>query len=126
MLNLTTPVSLPNGTRLIISRVDIDDESSVVNVTFQMRSPLATDMLVSQKVIQVKNGLSDRLVRGGLPVGSSYDAAMIAIPGVQSTATGFTDAVNAWRAQATANARKVALETLGLSAGWIDSTLAGT
>lgn len=125
-LTLTTPLSLPNGTRLLISHVDVDDDNSVMNVTFQMRSPVATDLLVSQRVIQVRNGLSDRLSRGGMPPGSSYDTGLVVTPGVQSTPTGYTDAINAWRGGATANARKTALETLGLSAGWIDSTLAGT
>jgi len=126
VLNLTTPVTLPNGTRLIIVKVESDDENAVMYVTFQLRSPVATDLLAAQRVVQVKNGLSDRLTRGGLVVGSTYSDALNVFVGVLSTPTGYTDAINAWRAQATANARKVALETLGLSAGWIDSTLAGT
>lgn len=126
MLSLTTPVTLPNGTRLIISSVSVDDDNAVMGIVIQMRSPPATDLLVAQQLVQVRNGLSDRLSRGAMLPGSQYGDALVIARSVVSTASGYTDAINAWRAQATANARKVALETLGLTAGWIDANLAGT
>lgn len=125
-LNLTTPIPLPNGTRLSVASINVDDDNSIMSLTFQLRSPNASDLIVSQRVVQIRNGLSDKIAKGSMPVGSGYDSALVVSVSAVSTPTGYTDAINAWRAQASANTRKAALETLGLSAGWIDATLTGT
>ncbi len=127
-LTLTTPYALPNGTRLIVASARPDDDNQILNVTIEMRSAPGTDVVVSQKSLAIRNGLSDRVRRNSAPVaGTLITEAMLFDQAAVSTPTGYTDAMNAIRAAAnTPAARKAALETAGLAAGWIDASLTGT
>jgi hypothetical protein len=98
-----------------------------MTIQIEMRTPPASDLVVSRKVIQVRNGTSDRVSRNSSPaVGTPLEDLMILAPGAVSTPTGYDQAISAWKAGANPGARKAALETEGLARGWIDSSLTGT
>lgn len=126
-INLTTPFNQNNGTRLIVIRVDPRDEDQEMTVTLQMRSSVASgDNVVSEATIVIRNGVSDRVSRATLSAGQPYSMALVPESRVLSTATGFTDAMAAWKGGSNNTGRKAALETQMLSAGTIHSSLTGT
>jgi hypothetical protein len=127
-LTLTTPFTLANGTRLIITSARPDDDAQILNVSFELRTTVpGGDLVISRKEVSVRNGVSDRIKRNAAPAaGTMLFDLLLFEQQVLSTPTGYTDAINAWRAAATPAARRAALEALGLTAGWIDASLAGT
>ncbi len=125
-INLTTPVAITNGTRLVIADVNPNDAAQSMSITYELRTAPATDLLISTATIVIRNSTSDRVLRGAPPVGAGVQAFLRTELNAVATPTGYTDAINAWRGQATAAARRNALDALGLSAGWVDSSLTGT
>jgi hypothetical protein len=126
-INLTVALTLPNATRVLVSNVHADEESEVMYLNVEMRTTSATNHVVSTRAIVIRNGVSDQLVRGTLTANGPLTDALQKNNGTLNTPTGFTDALNAWRGNATASGRKAALEAYLLSVGIVDSvSLAGT
>lgn len=125
-ITLTTPVSVPNGTRLVVDKVRCDDEASEMTIVLQLRSPAGTDNVVSEKVLTIRNGSCDRVSRG-VP-GSLQGYAEFLSFGLAglTVAAGYDNAVAIWRAGTTPQARRNALEAHLLSVGYIHSSLTGT
>lgn len=126
-INLTVPFAWPSGTRLVIDRVRSDEEVEVLTVVIQLRTPVASNHIGSEKVISIRNGLCDRISRNATPGAlMRWDDFLIFEPAALTVAAGYTNAMNAWKAGATPAARRLALETHLLAAGYIHSSLAGT
>jgi hypothetical protein len=129
MITLTTSFTIPNGTRLEISKPVFDDDASVCVYSVRLLTPLATNAAVTtwQQMV-ITNTSSDKIERQmNPPVGLVIeDPRRYFVQSSRATGTGYTDAVNAWRGQTTANARKTAWEAHLLSAGHIDASLTGT
>ena len=127
--SLTTAITLPNITRLVVGRPTINDDDGVMHIPISLRTPGATDYVVDSIVVAIRNGLSDRLVRTafpfpGMPIGGLVSIQTSAV----STPTGFTDAVAAWAGGgAGAGGKRTALEGALRTLGIIDpTTLAGS
>ena len=125
-ITLTTPFAVPNGTRLVVSDANPNDNKGEMRVFIQMKSPGATDHRYAEVVLTVRNGPCDRVTRGTMGADQGTEVALIYQPAALSLATGYTDAVNTWRAGATVAARRAALETHLLAVGVIHSSLTGT
>ncbi len=124
-MNLTTPFPLPaNANRLLITSVVIDDES--LQIAIELKTPIATNQQVSRVMLRVRNGRSDRVSRATLVSGDALTGALLFERLAVATPAGLDNAVNAWRAGATPQARRDALELHLVSAGVIHSSLAGT
>ncbi len=126
-ITLTVPYTWPNGTRLVIATVNPNDDDSVLTVVIQLRTPPASDHVGSEAVLKIRNGLCGRVSRNtNLGVLGRWNGWLVYEPNVLTVATGYTDAMNAWKAGATPAARRTALETHMLSVGYIHSSLTGT
>lgn len=125
-ITLTTAIVNPNGTRLIIQDVHPNDVNSTMTVTLELRTPSGTDHVVSSRTITIRNGVSDRVSRAVLTASQRLEDWLLYEPNVLTTATGYTDAIAAWRGGTTAAGRRTALETQMLAAGTIHSSLTGT
>lgn len=126
-INLTVPFALGNGARLLVLKAEPHDEIAEMTVSLQMRTSVAGgDIVISDVALVIRNGVSDRVSRGVLSAGQNYAGALLYEPRALTTATGFTDAMNAWRGGNSNSNRKVALETQMLAAGTIHSSLTGT
>lgn len=124
-INLTADFVVPNGRRVVIGHVKLNDEDSVGNVRVELRTASATDHLIAHAVVTIRNGKCDRVKRQALAVGGKVTDALVVEPNVLDLPAGFDDLVNAWRAGATPEARR-GIEAFGLTAGWIDPSLTGT
>lgn len=125
-INLTTPFVIPNGARLVIDDVHPIERKSELVVVIQLRTPGATDNIISEKVLTIRNGVCDRVTRGTIAALQRFDDLLVFEPGALTVAAGYDNAMNAWKAGATIAARKTALETHMLSVGYIHATLTGT
>lgn len=126
-LTLTTPFTAPNGTRLVITSARVDDDAAVAFVTVEIRSAVATDLVLARRTLAVRNGPCDRIKRNAAPsAGQTYDEAAVVFEQGINLPTAYTDAVAAWRSGATPAARRAALEAQGLTSGWIDASLNGS
>lgn len=127
-ITLTSPLVLPNGTRVIFQRVTSDEESQVMTIQVELRTPPATDFVVARRTIQIRNGSSDLLRKHPAPfAGMDLSDNLQVVPGGASTATGYDLAIAAWKAGASPAARRAALEAHAIAgAGWYDASLIGT
>lgn len=126
-ITLTAPFTWPNGTRLVIDKVSPNDEDAVLTVVIQLRTPPASNHVGTEKVLKVRNGACDRLSRNASPGDlMRWDGWLIHEPGALTLASGYDNAMNAWRSGANAQARRAALEAHLLAVGVIHSSLAGT
>lgn len=132
MIALTTnyagATAVPNGTRLVFGRFDFDDEQQVMTVPVELRSPNATDVLYARVTMILRNGESSLLSRQTNPPAglAANDPARYFIQTTRNAASGYTDAMGVARGAAnTPGGRKNALEAHMLTAGHIDSSLAG-
>ena len=120
-INLTTPVALGNGTRLVVrARPDEDAPVPSIEVTVSLRSAQAADIVYSERTIVIRNGRSDQLQRVTLGQGFDVHQALTVVPGALNTPTGVTNAMVQWRIS------KAAFEAHLLAAGYLHSSLAGT
>lgn len=126
MITLTAPFALANGTRLVATMAKPDDDEQVFTITYELRTAPATDIVLASQTIRVRNTRSERLQRNASATGIAARDLIQVDPNGISTPTGYTDAIAAWRAAATPATRRAALDAVGLSAGWIDSSLTGT
>lgn len=124
-INLTTPFNLPSGTRVLFASIRPDEESLQLTIVIELRTPAITDLVISRKIIKITDTISDKIKRGTSIPGSVLDDSLIVESGV-STPNAYTNAINAWKAGSTPNARKNALETHAITAPWYDSSLVGT
>jgi len=125
---LTTPVSIPNVQRWNVANIQVDDEKGSMLVDVEVRTSGATNQIAARARIVIFN-----FATGGLTTKLSFvtpllgaDVTSILSFGQLNLATGYTDAVAAWKGGATSAARKAALEAFLLSSGICDSTFAGT
>lgn len=127
--NLTTPVTIPNGTRLIFGPFSFDDDNGVLTVPVQLRTAPSADALICQTTMVIRDGESTKIARQASPaVGLGVeDIQRHLIITTRTTPTGYTDAFTAMRAATnTKGARRTALEAHMLSVGHVDATLAYT
>lgn len=127
-IDLTTPFSIPNATKLEISRPLFDDDSGECSFSVTLRTNNVTAAKICSWCMIIKDGTSDKVARQASPtVGLNVeDRDRWVILTTRTTATGYTDLVNAWKTGNNSNNRQSAFKALLLSAGHIDSTLTGT
>ena len=132
-INLTTNFNLPGGARLVVDRPSgakmFDEDAEILRVAVELRLAAATNALIVAVLLEITNVESDKIARQATPaVGLNIDDRdRYFVRTKRATPTGYTDAMNAWKAGATPAARKSALEAHMLAAGHIDATsLAGT
>jgi hypothetical protein len=107
----------------------IDDIEALITRVELRTSAANGRRLICSVVMEIRNGTSTTLARQSSPVaGLDYcHSGYYFIVGNRITASGYTDAMAAWRAAAnTPSARRTAMEAHFLSAGHIDASLAGT
>jgi len=129
MITLTTPVAIPQGTRLLIGFPQIDESNSYMVVPVALLTPAASNREVCRANIQLADGVSQMVARqASPPVGLALDNPdNYFVITTRATPTAFTDAMAVLRAaNNTPAARRLALEAHMLSAGHIDATLTGT
>lgn len=123
-INLTTPFTLSNGTRLVISRPVVDEDAQTISFTISLRTaPGGTppDSTVSDKRLQIRSGGGDQVSRNASPVaGGRHDDLLIFTPNGVVTANAFTNAYTALKTN------RATFEAHLLSAGYVHSTLTGT
>lgn len=126
MITMTTARPLGSALKWMISAIEQNDAINVAQVTIALLN--GANVVVSSKAINIRDGISDKLSYNVNPqAGQSMLDALLLSEQAMSTPTGYTDAVNAWRAGgATAAARRTALEAHVLTVGYLDSTLAGS
>lgn len=126
-ITLTTPFTWPNGTRLVVSRVQPREEQNEMTVVIDLRTPAPTNHIGSSKTLVIRNGLCDRVSRNSSPSAlMDWHDFLIFEPSALTLAAGFDNAMAAWKAGANEGVRKAALETHLLSVGVIHASLTGT
>jgi hypothetical protein len=131
MITLTTPVAIPNATRLEVADVQFDEDQSIATVTLRLRTPPATDLPGPAIVLYIADGAgtpqtaSMKIARAGSPSGIHNAATVVTQVNIVN---GFTSLRTAWYAASpsTKAARRRAAETQGLADGWIDASLTGS
>ncbi len=126
MITLTTAFPVPNGTRLLITSVSPDDDNDILRVMVTLRSPAGSSHKYSDVVLNIRNGLCDRVSRGVMGADQGTQAALLYERDALTVASGFTNALAAWKAPASRALRLQALETHLLSTGVIHANLTGT
>ena len=126
--NLTVAVPYENGQRIVCGKPHIDDDASVMVVPLELRSAPGTNYLLSRKVVTVRNGLCDRVVRVVPAVGGDASDKMSVQPNAIDVPTGFTTALAAWAGGgASSNSKRDALVSHLAAIGVIDTaTFAGS
>jgi hypothetical protein len=127
-LDLTTPVSIPNGTKLDISRPDFDDEAGECNFVCVLRTGNATAAKICQWGMVLRDGQSVQANRQLTPaVGLNIDDLdrYVALS-IRDTPTGYKDALDVWRAGNTNQQRRAAFAAHLVSAGHLGPGFAGT
>lgn len=125
-LDLTTQVTIPNGQKLDFSRPDFNDDLSECKFSVTLRTG-TTQAQICRWDMTIRDGISDMAARQTVAaVGLNVeDTTRWIIQTTRTTATGYTDLLNAWRAANTSATRKAAFKATLLSAGHIDATLTG-
>lgn len=124
---LTAPLILPNGTRLVLDEVIPDDISQTLTIVVHLRTPPATNYVVSRAVVLIRSDRADKLVRETLTADSKVAGALSVQRDAVLLAGAYDAAMNAWRGGANAGARRTALEAWCGANGVFDSvTLAGS
>ena len=125
---LTTPIAIPNVQRWAVANVSIDDNNSVMLADVNLLTSAGTGQVAARARVAIYN-----FATGGLSTSisvvtplSGSDVTSILSFSTLSLATGYTDAVTAWRGGATSAARKTALEAFLLSSGICGAGLAGS
>lgn len=125
-LQLTTNIVIGNGSRLLLSLTP-DELSQVAYISAELRTSVPNgDIVLSTKTFVLRNGPCDVLRKNpAVPAGSAVVELLEVVRSSLTLAAGYDNAVAAYYGAAKA-LRKAALEQHGLTAGWLDSTLAGT
>lgn len=123
-INLTTPVSLTNLTRLVFTRIRVDEDAQTLDFVVSLRTSgggSPPDAAASSRALQIRAGDGDQVRRNASPAsGGSHDDLLVFVPGGVTRANAFTDAYNSLKTS------RAAFETHTLTAGYIHSSLAGT
>lgn len=128
-ITLTTPIAIPQGTRLVVGFPVIDESNSGMRVPVSLFTPVASNREVAKTILSLADGTSDMVARQASPTpGLNMDDPTVYFVVTQrATPTAFTDAMAALRAANNAPAaRRLALEAHLLAAGHIDASLTGT
>lgn len=126
--NLTTNITVENGTRIVAGRPNIDDDREIMLVPLELRTAPATNYLVARRVVTIRNGACDRVSRVTPAAGSNIEEKFAFTPNALDVADGFARALAAWAGGgATADGKRNALVAELAAIGVIDpATLAGT
>lgn len=123
-INLTTAFTLTNGTRLVFTKIHVDEDGQTIDYTVTLRSATGgtpPDSGISSRRLQIRATNADQVSRNGSPVsGGNHDDLLIFTPNAVSSATAFVDAVAAWKTS------KAAFEAHCLTKGYVHSSLTGT
>lgn len=125
-IQLTTNITVSNGSRLLLS-IRPDEDAQAASVNAELRTSVANgDLVLSSKTLTLRNGFCDILrKRPSVAAGSFVAELLEVVTNGINLAAGYDNAVAAYYGVAK-SLRKAALEQHGLSAGWLDATLAGT
>jgi hypothetical protein len=128
--NLSVNFTIPNGQRLEYPKFKWDEENKVLSFDVELRMSAGNGSRVITRVpMEIRDGDSDQLTRQASPAAGINidDPAGYFVKTKRATPTGYTDAINAWRAANATNTRRSALEAHLSSAGHIDNvSLAGS
>lgn len=126
-ITLTTPYSFPNCTRWLVTGFTTDENAQVAQVVVRFASASGTNLTAQNVKLVIRNGLCDRVVRNSAPAANGLLGDVALQASALNLASGYTNAINAWRVGgATPALRAAALEAHLLSVGIIDATLTGT
>jgi hypothetical protein len=127
-IDLTTPFVLQNGTKIDISQPDFRDDTSECKYVLYLRTSNAANAQICQWDMIIRNGQSIRADRQVSPaVGLVInDLDRYIVLSFRDTPTGYTDAINAWKAGNAGSSRQSAFKSHLLSAGHIGPSLTGT
>ena len=133
-INLTASLALPNAQRIMSTPPIFNDDLAECRFSMTLITSAAVGAKICSWNMVIRNGLSSQIVRQGTPpVGLNIEdinryivmTAANEIP-ERNTPTGYTDLFNAWKAGVDGPARQAAFKTALMTAGHVDSTLAGT
>ena len=123
-INLTTPFTLSNGTRLVISKPVADEDAQTIAFTVALRTAVGgtpPDTNISGKRLVIRATVGDQVSRNASPTaGGDHDDLLIFTPSAVSNASAFTNAYTALKAS------RATFEAHLLSAGYIAASLTGT
>lgn len=126
--NLTNPITLTNAARLVVGRPElIDDDQGIMVIPVELRTTAANNVAIARVLLQVRNGRSDKLLRGSL-LTNTEAGALLAVDSLSlTTPTGFDQCYTAFKGGVGAAASRVALEGVLRTLGVFDSvSLAGS
>lgn len=122
MISLTTPVAVPNITRIQVVAFQADEEANEGVVTVELRSPAGSNRVYRRMKLAVRNGKSEGLALNASPTGYQDLVSDIVV----DTPTGFDTVLAAYVGAANKAARLRAVETALISLGVLGSGLGGT
>jgi len=127
MITLTTPITVPNITRIRVTEVALYDGQATARIKLQILSPGGTPRTKDFEIL-VTNGVNAADTSSSIaanPTTSAFDGDVVQGPRVQ-VATGYDQVEAAYRGGANKAASFRAVETLLLSLGLIPAALGGT
>lgn len=121
-ITLTTPIAVPNITRIKVADVLLFDSANVAKINVEALSTPANGRRKSFQ-LEVANGKSQSIAKN---VASTQFDDDVVYSGRIDTATGYDQVEAAYRSGANKAAAYRAVETALLALGVIDATLTGT
>lgn len=119
MIQLTRTIPIPNINRLKVTRVDIDDEASTAIVTVEVLTVGA--LIAGTHSLTIRNGLNEQgegtstLIANPAPV----RVGMMVLLSSADIALAYDNLFTAWKGGANKAARLKAVETQGITDGWL-------
>jgi len=119
MLTFTTPITVPNLTRLRVVSVNVNDDHA--DVVVEVLPPIAGKVYAKVLIVVRDNGTCGKLM---VNQSSATYGDIVVVGEFTPTTAAFTNVYAAWKGGATMAASKKAVETCGLTDGWL--AIAGT
>lgn len=123
-INLTTSFTLTNGTRLVFTQINVDEDAKTLDYTVSLRSATGgtpPDSGVASKRLRIAATVADMVSRNASPTaGGNHADLLVFTSGAVSSATAFDDAFAAWKTS------KATFEAHTLTKGYVHSSLTGT
>jgi len=123
MIVLTTPVNVPNVTRIQVTDVSLFDSSSQAVVVVQVKSPPASNRTQGYQLTIADAGQCSRIKQNPTPIAFGDP---VVVDQFTPTAGAYTRLEAAYRGGGSKAAAFKAVETQLLADGIIDATLTGT
>jgi len=125
-ITLASPVTLSAGTRVGIFLPGNEDETAQRYVVIiDLRTAAPPNQVIARHYLEVRNGHSDRVVRGA-PAAGEHQAGFLKLErNALVTPTGYTDLAEAVDAETTKAAKRAAAEAFLVGLGVIDPATLG-